>query len=444
MRMPTTTRTFLLVFSIMCSLASGAQSLYEIKFSDAGNVQYKALLVFFHENNSYIRVGYYANDQYNVVEVNYRMEYGTAIGGRKYCMLKKTTNPVFITSKKLNQSYNPDYFLWFFNTANNQYDDLYTTDDSTFRSENYRKTISYKQLTPTTLSEIYLREFFGSNESKFLAVKRLCGLEAPAVVLKPLPGLLTTKLHLVLVANTNDPKIGLSCNADRYNLVNQFKQMATAMNIGYKDYIVDGDNFSKSNVISTINSVYPGTNDIVVFVYRGHGFRWENQYEQWPRLALNTYGENVTTNNTNSLGLQEVKEMLDKKGARLNIVLGDCCNNVAGRTTVTGNNFWQYQVSGNTDVSKLRSLFINTKGSIISAAAKPGEVSWAAFGGGLYSMSFVQALEQEISYFTSGQGSWSNILSNTVKYAYSKSMQNCEPQCTPQNGINDVKVTLSY
>ena len=74
MPISSTTRALLLTILTMCGLVSGAQSLYEIKFSDAGNVQYKALLVYFHENNSYITVGYFANDQYNVVEVNYRME----------------------------------------------------------------------------------------------------------------------------------------------------------------------------------------------------------------------------------------------------------------------------------------------------------------------------------------------------------------------------------
>src|SRR4026208_430630 len=87
-----------------------AQSLYEIKFADVNNVQLKGLLVYFHENNSYIRIGYYGDNQYNVVEVNYKMEYGVAIGGRKYCMLKKTSNPEFITTKLPNQAYYADYF----------------------------------------------------------------------------------------------------------------------------------------------------------------------------------------------------------------------------------------------------------------------------------------------------------------------------------------------
>ena len=95
----------LLIFLLSCSfISANAQSFYEIKFSDKSNNQYKCLLVYFHENNSYLRTGYYENNIYNVVEVNYKMEYGVATGGRKYCMMK-TTNPVFITTKNPNQVY---------------------------------------------------------------------------------------------------------------------------------------------------------------------------------------------------------------------------------------------------------------------------------------------------------------------------------------------------
>jgi hypothetical protein len=157
-------------------VSANAQSLYEIRFADANNTQLKGLLVFFHENNSYIRIGYYSDNQYNVVEVNYKMEYGVAIGGRKYCMLKKTSNPEFITAKLPNQAYYADYFLWFYNDATGIYDDLYTTDDSTFQTQNYRKVISYIQLKPETLNERYLREFFWSDEYKFDAIKKMCGI----------------------------------------------------------------------------------------------------------------------------------------------------------------------------------------------------------------------------------------------------------------------------
>jgi len=443
MRIRSLFKPFAFFLMTVLYISTNAQSLYEIKFADVNNVQLKGLLVYFHENNSYIRIGYYDNNQYNVVEVNYRMEYGVAIGGRKYCMLKKTSNPEFITTKLPNQAYYADYFLWFFNDATGMYDDLYTTDDSTFQTQNYRKVISYIQLKPETLNESYLREFFGSYEYKFDAIKKMCGVTP--VILEALPQQSTAKLHLILIANTNDPRIGLSCKADRINLVNQFQQMAKALNIGYKDYIVEGADFSKPKVLSAINSVYPGSNDIVIFVYRGHGFRWKNQNEEWPRISLKNSMQQLATDNSNSLGLKEIKDMLDKKRARLNIVLGDCCNNEAGITTVTTNKYWQSQVSENADISKLRSLFITSKGSIISAAARPGEVSFAAMDGGLYSMSFLQALEQEISYFSKNACRWDNIFSNTVKFALDKSLQNCPPKgCTKQNGISQVSVSAAY
>jgi len=428
----------MLFFFTAIFLRVQSQSLYEIKFSDKNNTQYKALLVYFNENSSYIRTRYNVNNKYNVVEVNYKMVYGTTPTGLKYCMLKKTSNPVFITSKMQGQSYNPDYFIWFFNKVSGKYDDLYTTDDSTFHAENYRKVNTYIQLSPTKINDSYLKEFFSTNEFKYSALKKMCGLTP--IVLKPFPKLQTSTLHLIIIANTNDPSIGKSCDNDRYNLVNEFNQTAIALGIGFKSYIVSGDNFSKTNLLATINSIYPAANDIVLFIYRGHGFRWPNQTDQWLRLAL-FYGKtSPKSDNSNSINLKEVKDILDKKGARLNIVLGDCCNDPYGVTVMTSNSFFQSQVTAFTDVSKLRTLFLNSKGSIITAAARPGEVSYAGLDGGYFTTSFISALSFETSYSTSGLTKWDDIISNTVKLANNRSLY-CD---TRQNGISDIRVSAFY
>ena len=435
-------KPFLLILFLIFYFGINAQSLYEIKFDDKNKNSYKALLVFFHDNNSYMRVSYNDMNGYNVVEIRYKMEYGTATNGQKYCMLKKVTNPAFITVKFPNQTYNADYFLWFLNSTTGQYDTPYTTDDSTFNSVNYRKVISYQKLNPLTLTETYLRGFFGSNEPKYTDIQKMCGvIKVPT---KSATYSQNTKLHFILVAATNDIKIGTSCRNDRFNLVNQFKGIATALGVGYQDYIVEGDQFTKANVLAKLNSVFPGKNDIVVFIYRGHGFRWNTQTEKWPRLALKSSYEDLAMNNSNSLGLKEINDIISRKGARLNLVLGDCCNNELEQTIVTNFNFWQNQVTNKTDISKLRSLFMNSSGNIISAAAKPGEVSYADIAGGLYSLSFVQALDMETSYFTKNNCKWENILSNTVRFAWDKSMQGCVTNCVSQNGISQVNVVSTY
>ena len=432
-------KRLLIFYFVFIGLSAGAQSFYEIKFSDKNNNQYKCLLVYFHENSSYIRTAYQENGKYNVVEVNYKMIYGTTSTGLKYSMLSKVSSPVFITLKAAGQSYNPDYFIWFFNNVSGKYDDLYTTDDSTFNNQNYRRVNSYTPLTANTITDSYLKEFFSTGENKYAVLKKMTGITS--VDLKPLPKLETTKLHLIIVANTNDVSIGKSCETDRERLIKEFKQTANALRIGFKDYVVEGDDFSKANLLSTLSSVYPGNNDIVFFIYRGHGFRWANENEKWPRLAL-FYGKTYpTSDNSNSINLKEVKNILDKKGARLNIVLGDCCNNGDGVSVMTSNAYWDSQVTAFTDVSKLRNLFINSKGSIISSAAQPGEVSYAGYDGGLYTRSFISALDYETSYSTNtGATKWDNILSSTVKIAYNKSLY-CK---STQTGISEIKVTAPY
>jgi hypothetical protein len=108
---------------------------------------------------------------------------------------------------------------------------------------------------------------------------------------------------------------------------------------------------------------------------------------------------------------------------------------------MTSNAYWDSQVTAFTDVSKLRNLFINSKGSIISSAAQPGEVSYAGYDGGLYTRSFISALDYETSYSTNtGATKWDNILSSTVKIAYNKSLY-CK---STQTGISEIKVTAPY
>ena len=67
---------FILFFQLVGSPAY-SQSLYEIKFSDKQKNQYTGFLVFFNETNAYIRVAYYVDNVYNVVNVSYTSRNGT-------------------------------------------------------------------------------------------------------------------------------------------------------------------------------------------------------------------------------------------------------------------------------------------------------------------------------------------------------------------------------
>lgn len=426
----------LLLFIMMAGVPAISQSLFEIKFTDKQKIQYSGFLVFFNESNAYMRIAYNYNSVYNVVNVSYTSRNGTNNQGTTYSMLTGY-NPVFITENKANIRYNPDYLIWFYDNASQVWSKPYTTDDSLFNPNNYVMVDSYIKLDPKNITDEYLRRYFGNYESDYLSLKKMCGLTTPDVV--PANENKPARLHLVLIANTLDPSIGMGCTTDETNLRNEFRQVADALNVSFQEYIVDGASFSKERVQATLNSVSPGSNDIVIFIYRGHGFRWKDQTSDWPRMDLRTSSYAAITENS-SMNLADVYNILKSKGARLNIILGDCCNSEINASSVTANNFLTFQVDNNSDINKLKKLFLGTNGIILSSAAQKGEVSWNTPQGGLYSISFLQAVREQISYLSNEVCSWDNILTKTITLARSKSTPTFCSNCTLQNGIKYISV----
>ncbi|TAE50102.1 MAG: caspase family protein, partial [Bacteroidetes bacterium] len=398
-----------------------AQDIYELTFTSE-EVKYKGLLVIFNESNMYMRVAYNAEGMYKVVNVDYTSEHGE-YDGVEYLVLIGS-NPQFITESG-QYGYNPDHLIFtdisdvpmiLFDLQNS---------DSGFMAD------SFRSLEAGKVTDTYLRQFYRSNESDYLALRKLFGLDNSPVVSKNYESPVT--LHLVVIANTAISDIGSGCSVDQRNLESEFRGISDALGILFKPHIVSGENFTKTNVLNTLNSqLSVGKNDIVVCVYRGHGFRWSNQTDIWPQLDIRTSSYVRLTENT-TISLSDVYTTIVAKGARLNIVLGDCCNNDIGLSQVTSNNFLVMQNNNNYNLSKLKELFINSQGNLLSCAASPGEYSWvSSANGGFFTVSFLQALREEISYLKNDNADWNDILNNTIRSARSKTAS-CS-NCTPQNG----------
>ena len=413
-----------------------SQSLYEIKFHDKANIEYSCLLVYFNESYAYMRIAYqYGNADY-IVNVNYKSRNGTNNNGEKYSLLAGYA-PTFIKGYNPNLKYNPDYFIWFYNNSSRSWNTPYTTDDSLLNPSNYRTVDSYAKLEPKNVTESHLLKYFQNTELVYSLLKIMYGI-TPAPV-TPVTTYKPSTLHLVLAANTLDPDIGFGCQVDEINLKNEFRQIADALGASFRLNVIDNTAFSKDALVSALNMLSPESNDIVVFIYRGHGFRWKNQTDDWPRMDLRTSAFADITDNS-SMNLLEVYNILNSKNSRLNIILGDCCNSEIHTAPVTLNNYLAFQVDNNSDKTKLRKLFLNAKGTVLSAAARKGEVSWSSPQGGLYSISFLQSLREEISYLNNAVPSWENIISKTIIQARVKSTGDYCPNCSLQNGIENIRV----
>ena len=129
----------------------------------------------------------------------------------------------------------------------------------------------------------------------------------------------------------------------------------------------------------------------------------------------------------------EAFNIIRKKGARLNIALADCCNNDIGINRKTETALEELAERGIYDFVKLKKLFLESKGNIISCAASPGEYSWVnTKKGGFYTLSFIQALRYEAGKKDRGELTWESILNRTVASANRKT-ERCR-ECTKQTG----------
>lgn len=414
-----------------------AQDVSELKYKGSDGTIYTGLLVYTDEEDAFMRIAYTKGGKYRVVHADYVATTGEEDGQNYFFLVG--TNAHFITDAQ-GETYNPDHFIWVWEDGGN-YDLPYTSDDPEYDMSNATKVMSYNTVTKAKATETYLKGFFSPNEPEYLALRKFFGLDKNTTpVVTPINNTKAT-LHLLIVANTAIGDIGASCGIDKRNLVSEFKGIAEAVGMGYKQYILEDQNFTKANVVSTLSGLKPGTNDVVIFIYRGHGFRWSNQEETYPQLDLR-YTSYARISEATSINLEEVYNLVTAKGARLNLFLADCCNSDVGISQMTSASFMNMQANNNYDVQRLRKLFLSSKGSLISTAASPGEVSWANnANGGFYTVSFLQSLRDEISYLHKDEADWDGLIQNTISGARYKSTKAACSNCTVQNGIYYSEIT---
>jgi len=174
----------------------------------------------------------------------------------------------------------------------------------------------------------------------------------------------------------------------------------------------------------------------VIFLYSGHGYRFSNQTEKYPQLDMR-YSEYQAIDDGATMNLKQVFDEIVKKGARLNIVLGDCCNSDIGFSRSVGSSFMNSRSSVDPDINKLKQLFLSSDGDIIAAGASKGEYSWCTMNnGGFFTCSFIAALREEISKFKQDDyPDWGDVMSGTVTGTLKKS-ELCT-ECKEQNVVYD-------
>ncbi len=237
-----------------------------------------------------------------------------------------------------------------------------------------------------------------------------------------------------------DTSIGPACIVDRNRITGFFKKLTDFLELPYKEIHIDNNNFTADGVRAAIKSISPASNDMVVFAYSGHGFRFKNDTGLFPQLGLFS-NEGLTQEiiRENTINLEEIFNLLRAKGARLNIVLGDCCNNELSmqRFEVTELDLQSWPTKWNRE--NCARLIEKEKGSYLAAAASKGQLAACnKREGGYFTFSFFQFLE---TAFESGSVDWGGIINKAGEFASFKSERAiCGDKPCMQDAISRVVV----
>ncbi len=233
-----------------------------------------------------------------------------------------------------------------------------------------------------------------------------------------------TRLILLAVGNTNDKEIGLACGKDIDRVVAEFRSITSFMGIRFEAQTITGSAYNKLAVQYAIAKLTPSSNDIVIFYYSGHGFRKPKDNRREPYIDLRTKEDN--TYMVNSLNLADIYTQVKKKGARLTIVLGDCCNTLVEATNAESPNVivTPKGFGVRRSLDNCRALFLSPrKMSMLIASADAGQKATSNDDlGSFFSYFFINTLDDAVSIYKKNM-TWEGILSNAqrlTKYRASK------------------------
>ncbi|GAB4030850.1 hypothetical protein GCM10028809_25020 [Spirosoma gilvum] len=354
---------------------------------------YEALLFYYSDNSpdNVIRCTYQTSSGKPVVEQKVKSQYWVGTDG-KFNWRLTGLNPRYVTicGNPTGGDYQPDSF--YFKKALGETD--YKPVDIDDAGGAIAKVVSFRSLSQADVTDSYLAKWCWRWKENTSTV---CNLDA-------------STLHLILVSNTNDYTLGPSFQNNHTTLYAFFKDVALSCGMQFRPIEVTGDKFGKLSVQNAVQEVRPMANDVVIFYYSGHGFRYSNSVTDYPQLILRPSMYASIDDNTLNLNY-DIYQPLIKKGSRLTLVIGECCNEDINKNTPLRPDRGSLPSAGNVfNVGALKGLFCQHGSGIVATAARNQSSWYYQLVGGVWRANFLGAFLSEVAVDHSGPASWKTIM----------------------------------
>lgn len=203
-----------------------------------------------------------------------------------------------------------------------------------------------------------------------------------AAFLMGLPSNLTAACcHAILVGDTFSPTGAIAFSELQESSL-ALERLCIASGIDYHETLLLGENGTQElnlAIDSLEHAISSFSEDLVFFLFLGHGYREVVEASPWPTFFFFHTGE--------SLPMQTVLDRLNLMGPRLLCVLADCCNNPG-----TG----KIQLNLTHSV-KFPQMFLNQgNGKFILAAAEAGSVAYCTDQRHCCTQALWQALDEQL------------------------------------------------
>lgn len=230
------------------------------------------------------------------------------------------------------------------------------------------------------------------------------------------------RMHLLIVADTMDKKIGKASLLDMDKISGTLRSLCDFLGIRLLTDIVYGKTYHKAGVQAALNRLRLATrgspDDIIVFYYTGHGFRNPDKPREFPNIKLKNFivprperfraardslvwvKKERDANLVNSMNIEDIYNSILKMGARMNLVIADCCNDDIFSVSMDALKPPSTKGSGiEWDEKNIRALFLGkTPLSILVGAAKEGQKAASKKGfGAIYTDYLKKSLENHCS-----------------------------------------------
>lgn len=263
-------------------------------------------------------------------------------------------------------------------------------------------------LVNTLNSPELIRKYFVQGDPVFDAYAAKGSKAGPS--LKPAYG---RTLHLVMVAATSDSKLGSFAKRDLEKMTYIFTVMQRGLGYKMDSTVLRDSLYTREKVAQTIKELKADSNDVIVFYYSGHGFNYGRK-NPYPSMILmnDPYKQRARTYVKNSISLDDVYKTIIVKGAKTNIILGDCCNSDIDSV----NNFSMERLFNagkdvfDFDFEKCRELFVDKGVSVLNTATSKGEVASTGRDGSFFTTSFYGSM---LDLLTRSNKKISNLTSPT-------------------------------